>query len=127
MNVGTRRSLTRMLLIALCFSSSCALLQGTRTAAADSPVPGMTSASGQSECRGIASRLARERADAAFRKAQYQKAGQCYLVAGDKPKADLAFIKAAAADNAGTKRQLAANANQVKEQFRQLREAFTSH
>lgn len=127
MNMGTRHSMTRLLLIALCFSSSCAVLQGTRTAAADSPVPGMSTPSGQSECRGIGSKLARKQADAAFRKAQYHEAGQCYLIAGDKPRADLAFIKAAAADNAGTKRQLAANANQVKEQFRQLREAFTSH
>jgi len=71
------------------------------------------------------SRLAHDRADLAFRKAQYRQAGQCYLIAGDKPRADLAFIKAAAADAPTAKRQLAANAKQVKEQFRQLREAFT--
>lgn len=73
------------------------------------------------------SKSAHERADRAFRNARYQQAGRCYLIAGDKPKADLAFIKATAADAPTAKRQLAANANQVKNQFRQLREAFTSH
>ena len=72
-------------------------------------------------------KLAHERADLAFRNAQYQKAGQCYLVAGDKPRADLAFIKATAAEAPSAKRQLAANANQVREQFRRLRQAFASH
>lgn len=127
MNVQTRQSVARGLLIALCLSSSSAVLQGMRAAAADSPVPGTAVPSGQNECRGVDSKLAREQADAAFRKAQYQKAGQCYLIAGDKPRADLAFIKAAAANSADTKRQLAANANQAREQFRQLREAFTLH
>jgi hypothetical protein len=72
-------------------------------------------------------KLAHERADLALRETQYRQAGQCYLIAGDKPKADLAFIKAAAAEAPIAKRQLAANANQVREQFRQFREAFTSH
>lgn len=127
MNTQTRHSVARGLLIVLCLCSSPAVLQNMRTAAADSPAPGTATAIGQQDCRGIASKLARERADAALRKAQYQQAGQCYLIAGDKPRADLAFIKAAAADNGNTKRQMAANANQVKAQFRQLREAFRSH
>ena len=127
MNVRTRHSMARILLIALCFSSSCAVLQATRTAAADNRLPATAAPGPQNQCRGMGSKLARDQADAAFRKAEYQKAGQCYLIAGDKPKADLAFIKAAAADNAGVTRQLAANASQAKKQFRQLREAFTSH
>lgn len=98
-----------------------------RIAAANTPPPGVTPAIGQTACRGIDPKAARERAHLLFRKAQYRQAGQCYLVAGDKPQADLAFIKATAADAPGTKRQLAANANQVKEQVRRLREAFTSH
>jgi len=127
MNAQTRHSMARGLLVVLCLSASTAVLQGMRTAAADSPAPATAAASGQDACRGVDSKLARTRADAAFRNAQYQRAGQCYLIAGDKPRADLAFVKAAAADNGNTKRQMAANANQVKEQFRQLREAFTSH
>ena len=115
------------LLIALSFCSSPAVLQEMSTAAADSPAPSAAAEIGPNECRGLDAKLAHERADLAFRETQYQQAGQCYLIAGDKPRADLAFIKAAAAEAPGTKRQLAANANQVKEQLRQFREAFTSH
>ncbi len=97
-----------------------------RTAAADVPTLG-TAATASNECRGMDAKLAHERADLAFHEARYQQAGQCYLIAGDKPRADLAFVKAAAAEAPSTKRQLTANANQVKEQFRQLREAFTPH
>lgn len=96
-------------------------------AAAGTPAPVARPAIGQDACRGIGPKVARERADLLFRKAQYRQAGQCYLIAGDEPQADLAFIKATAASAPGTKRQLTANANQVKEQFRRLREAFTSH
>lgn len=127
MNVQTRRSLRWGFLVVLSLCSSPAVLQGTRTAAADSPATGTAADAGQKACLGKDATVAHERADLAFRKAQYQLAGQCYLVAGDKPRADLAFIKAAAADGPTTRRQLAANANQVKAQFRQLREAFTSH
>jgi hypothetical protein len=116
------------LLIALLLCSSPAVLRAMRTAAADNPVAVTTTAgTGANECRGMEAKLAHERADLAFRRMRYQQAGQCYLIAGDKPRADLAFIKAAAAEGPGTKRQLAANANQVKDQFRQFREAFGSH
>ena len=115
------------LLIALALCSSPAVLRGIGTAAADSPIPGTVTEAKLNQCRGMAVKLAHERADVAFREAQYQEAGQCYLIAGDKPRADLAFIKAAAAEGPGTKRQLTANANQVKDQFRQFREAFSSH
>lgn len=119
-------TLARGLLMVLCLCSSPALLQGIRTAAADSPTPAMVAESGPNECRGMDAKQAHERADLAFHQARYQQAGQCYLIAGDDPRADLAFVKAAAAEAPGTKRQLTANANQVKDQFRQLREAFTS-
>ena len=115
------------LLIVLSLCSSPAVLQAMHTAAAGSPTLGAAAGTGPNECRGMDAKRAHERADLAFRQTQYQQAGQCYLIAGDKPRADLAFIKAAAAKAPGTKRQLAANANQVKEQFRQFREAFTSH
>lgn len=117
----------QVLLIVLCLCSSPAVLQGMRTAAADSPSPVMAAEAGPNECRGMDAKLAHERADRAFREAQYQQAGQCYLIAGDKPRADLAFVKAAAAEAPATKRQLAANANQVREQFRQFRQAFAAH
>jgi hypothetical protein len=118
---------TTGLLIALFLCSSPAVLQAMRTAAAGNPTVTTTAEARPNECRGMDAKLAHERADLAFQKAQYQQAGQCYLIAGDKPRADLAFIKAAAAEAPGTKQQLAANANQVKDQFRQFREAFTPH
>ena len=114
------------LLIVLSLCSSPAVLQNMRIATADSPTP--TAAQiGPNACRGMDAKLAHERADLAFRQMHYQQAGQCYLIAGDKPRADFAFIKAAAAEGPSTKRQLAANASQVKDQFRQFREAFSSH
>lgn len=114
------------LLIALSLCSSPAVLQNMRTAAADSPAPSTTGKTGPNECRGMNAKLAHERADLAFRQERYQRAGQCYLVAGDNPRADLAFVKATAAEAPATKRQLKANANQVREQFRQFRAAFAS-
>jgi hypothetical protein len=115
------------LLIALLVCSSPAVLQNMRTAAADSPTPSTAAETAPNECRGMDAKLAQQRADLAFQKAQFQVAGQCYLIAGDKPRADLAFLKATAAQAPAVKRQLAANADQVKEQFRQFREAFASH
>lgn len=114
------------LLIALCLCSSPAVLRSVRIATADSPPP-TAAQTGPNACRGMDAKLAHERADLAFRRTHFQQAGQCYLIAGDKPRADLAFIKAAAAEGPATKRQLAANASQVKDQFRQFREAFSSH
>jgi len=111
MRIGTA------LLIALCLCSSPAVLQGIPTAAADTP----------SECRGMNAKRAHERADLAFQQARYHEAGQCYVIAGDMSRANLAFVKATAAEAPAIKRQLTANANQVKDQFRQFREAFTSH
>ena len=126
MKAAACRPMVRGLLIALCLASGPVVLQNVRTAAADSPAAAAAVMAGQKDCRGVDSKLARKQAEAAARNSQYQRAGQCYLVAGDKPKADLAFVKAAAAEGAITKRQLAVNANQAKQQFRQLREAFAS-
>lgn len=115
------------LLIMLTLSSSPAILQGMRAATADSSAPTAAAETAPNACRGLNAKMAHARADLAFRQSRYQQAGQCYLIAGDKPRADLAFVKAAAAQAPGTKRQMVANANQVKAQFRQFREALTSH
>jgi hypothetical protein len=114
----------RRLLIILCLLSGPAVLQNVLTAAADSPAPRPAAVTGQQYCRGVDSKTARERAVAATHASRYQQAGQCYLAAGDKPDADVQFTKAAAADAAVTKRQLAVGIKQAKAQFRQLREAF---
>ena len=127
MNAPTRHPVVQGFLITLCLVSGPAVLKDVRTAAADSPAPAAAVVTGQKDCRGVDSKLARKQAEAAAHRSQYQQAGQCYLAAGDKPRADLAFVKAAAAEGAVTKRKLAVNANQAKQQFRQLREAFASH
>lgn len=67
---------------------------------------------------------ARRLADAAFREARFHLAGSCYWVAGDAERSNLAYLKAAAADSAATKRALARNAAQVKAQWGQWRQAF---
>lgn len=67
---------------------------------------------------------ARHRADAAFRAAQFRLAGSCYVVAGDLARANLAFLRATAADSAASKRALALNAAQAKAQLAQWRQAF---
>jgi hypothetical protein len=115
------------LLIVLYLLSGPAVLQNVQTAAADGPATNTAAVTEQQDCRGVDSETARERAQAATRKARYQQAGECYLAAGDKPDADVQFVKAAAADGKVTKRQLAVGTKQAKAQFRQLREAFASH
>ena len=127
MNMQTRHSAARGILVALCLLSGPAVLHSVQTAAADSPAPSTAAVTGRQGCGGVDSKTARERAIAATRKSQYQRAGQCYLAAGDKPSADVQFVKAAAADSAVTKRQLAVGMKQAKSQFRQLREAFAAH
>ena len=67
---------------------------------------------------------ARELAEAAFRDGRFRLAGSCYLVAGDAARSNLAFLKAAAADNAATKRALGQNGAQVKAQLGRWRQAF---
>ena len=127
MNAQTLDSAARGLLIVLCLLSGPAVLRNVQTAAANSPAPSTAAAIGQRDCRALDSKAARERDVAAVRKLQYQQAAECYLAAGDKPSADVQFVKAAAADSAVTKRQLTAGMKQAKAQFRQLREAFASH
>jgi hypothetical protein len=127
MKTQTHRSVARGLLIVLCVLSGPIVLQNIQTAAADSPVHSKAAVIGRQGCGGVDSKTAHDRAVAAARKSQYQQAGQCYLAAGDKPRADLQFAKAAAVDSATTKRRLAVGTKQAKAQFSQLREAFASH
>src|SRR5690242_3913429 len=127
MNRQTHRAVVRGLLIVFSLLTGPVALQSVRIAAADSPTPAAAPVTGQRDCHSVDSKAARERAVTAARKSQYQQAGQCYLAAGDKPTADVQYVKAAVADAAVTKRQLAAGMKQAKAQFRQLREAFASH
>jgi hypothetical protein len=75
-------------------------------------------------CNEATPQRARWLADKALRDGAYQRAGECYLIAGEHAMADQAFIKASAQARADTSRKLAANLNDVKAQARQMKEAF---
>lgn len=67
---------------------------------------------------------ARELADQASKEGAYQRAGECYLAAGEDALANQAFVKAAAQTRPDTSRRLASNLDEVKAQSRQLKLAF---
>lgn len=71
---------------------------------------------------------ARWLADRASKDGAYQRAGECYLAAGEHALADRAFVKASVQISGDTSRRLAANLNDVKaqaqQQARQMKEAF---
>jgi hypothetical protein len=75
-------------------------------------------------CTGASIARARWLADKASRDGDYQRAGECYLAAGEPALADQAFVKAVGPAGTDTSKKLAANAEQVKAQARQIKLAF---
>jgi hypothetical protein len=67
---------------------------------------------------------ARWLADEASRGGAYQRAGECYLAAGQQSLADQAFVKASVQSKGDTSRRLASNLNDFKAQARQMKQAF---
>jgi hypothetical protein len=67
---------------------------------------------------------ARWLADQASQGGAYQRAGECYLIAGQHALADQAFLKASMQSKGDTSRRLASNLNDVKAQARQMKQAF---
>lgn len=67
---------------------------------------------------------ARWLADKASRDGAYQRAGECYLAAGEPALADRAFVKASALTSVDTSHKLAANLDDVEAQMRQLKAVF---
>lgn len=67
---------------------------------------------------------ARWLADRASRDGEYQRAGRCYLAAGEQALADQAFVKASLQASPDTSRRLAANLDEVKAQARLIKQAF---
>jgi phage-related minor tail protein len=67
---------------------------------------------------------ARWLADQASHDGAYQRAGECYLAAGQQSLADQAFVKASAQSKGDTSQRLASNLNDVKAQVRQMKQAF---
>jgi len=108
----------RTLLVAL------ALLSAAGTAAAD--VQETVVVTGAAErCGDATPELARGLADKASRDGDYQRAGECYLAAGQHSLADQAFVRASAQQGKGeTSRRLASNLSDIKASARQMKQAF---
>jgi len=77
-----------------------------------------------SKCAQATPALARLLADKAAKERAYQRAGECYLAAGEQALADQAFVRAAAQSSPQTNRRLASNLDEVKAQARQVKSAF---
>jgi hypothetical protein len=76
------------------------------------------------DCNEASPEHARQLADKASQDGAYQRAGECYLAAGQHALADQAFVKASAQQRDDTSRRLASNLNDVKAQARQMKQAF---
>ena len=78
----------------------------------------------QMNCSEATPERARVLADKASQDGSYQRAGECYLVAGQHSLADQAFVRASVQSKDDTSRRLASNLNDVKAQARQMKQAF---
>ena len=81
-------------------------------------------AQSEMNCSEATPERARVLADKASQDGAYQRAGECYLIAGQQALADQAFVKASVQSKDDTSRRLASNLNDVKAQARQLKQAF---
>jgi hypothetical protein len=75
-------------------------------------------------CSEVTPEQARGLADQASQDGAYQRAAECYLVAGQQALADQAFVKASVQSKGDTSRRLASNLSDVKAQARQMKLAF---
>ena len=75
-------------------------------------------------CSEVSAERARSYADKASQDGAYQRAGECYLAAGEHALANQAFAKASAQTSGDTSRKLAANLSDLKAQARQMKQAF---
>ena len=103
--------------------ASGALADAVRTDGADTVVVLGTS-NGALACKDETPEHARGLADKAWQDGAYQRAGECYVVAGEHALANEAFVKASAQSSETTSRRLASNLNDVKAQARQMKQAF---
>jgi hypothetical protein len=116
------------ILVALALMSigSFALADVPRTdpAAASETVVVEGTAQGAWNCSEATVERARWLADKASQDGAYQRAGECYVAAGEHALANQAFARASAQASTDTSRRLAANLNDVKAQARQMKQAF---
>lgn len=104
-------------------------LMGTASLAlADESVPDTivvaSVAEGVWNCNEATPERARWLAEKASQDGAYQRAGECYLKAGEHHLANEAFVKASAHTREDTSRRLAANLNDLKTQARQIKQVF---
>jgi hypothetical protein len=106
-----------------------ALLSAAGAAVADVQETVVVSGGAQTpvSCSEATPERARWLADQASQDRSYQRAGECYLIAGQHALADQAFVKASVQSKDDTSRRLASNLNDVKAQARQLKQAFQHH
>ncbi|MFL6600109.1 MAG: hypothetical protein ACJ8R9_02125 [Steroidobacteraceae bacterium] len=81
-------------------------------------------AQGAWNCNEATAERARSLGDKASQDGAYQRAGECYLIAGEHALANQAFARASAQASGDTSRRLAANLSDVKAQARQMKQAF---
>jgi hypothetical protein len=97
-------------------------------ALADSSVPDtvlvVSAADGVWNCNEATAERARWLADKALHEGAYQRAGECYLAAGEHHLANEAFLRASAQTSGDTSRQLAANVKDFKAQAQHMKQAF---
>jgi hypothetical protein len=103
-----------------------ALLSAAGVAVADvqETVVVVGGAQNAANCNEATAERARWLADKASQDGAYQRAGECYLIAGQHALADQAFVKASLQSKDDTSRRLASNLNDVKAQARQMKQAF---
>jgi hypothetical protein len=120
------------LILALALTATTALRAGetippeSASAAAASAVPTVvvTAQPLVSECDGLTPDEARKIAVQAKKDGAYQKAADCFRIAGDLVRADHAQLKASAETGAVSSQRSAANVKLAKDQARRIREAF---
>jgi hypothetical protein len=90
---------------------------GSRSSATTVPV-------GQRDCDAASVEQARALADHFYQQGDYQRAGNCYLVAREPSLADRAFLKSTGPAGAEAVRSLAQSRDEAKAQFQKIKEAF---
>jgi hypothetical protein len=98
-----------------------AYLAAARGILADPPgaAPRACAAASQQQARSLADRL--------YEKGDYQRAGECYEVAGDMQHADRAFVKATGPKSEEAARDLKAQAHTAQALFARVGQAFRSN
>jgi len=105
-------------------SFALAEVPATDPAAASETVVVEGTAQGAWNCSEATVERARWLADKASQDGAYQRAGECYVAAGEHALANQAFARASAQASTDTSHRLAANLNDVKAQARQMKQAF---